>query len=273
MTEMARNRRWKRFIDPQSEKALIVPLDHGLTMGPIRGINRPEEMLSWVNTEAVTGVVLHKGIAERIGGQLNCGLIIHLNGSINTDEQPDLKQLVTTVEAAVRLGADAVSVQTNFSAITASHNLRLVGHVVDEAHAWGMPVLNMVYDKSINGSENLASIRHFMRAAVELGVDALKVAAPKDFQQIPEMLDGIQSHTPVLFAGGTLANERALIELAAATVEHNAGGICVGRNVFQRTNPTATLTQLQSVFRDDMLSETGFARSLTMRQREPELAL
>ncbi|WP_226647058.1 class I fructose-bisphosphate aldolase [Microbulbifer variabilis] len=273
MTEMARIRRWKRFIDPQSNKALVVPLDHGLTMGPIRGINRPEEILSWVNTEAVTGVVLHKGLAERIGSHLNCGLMIHLNGSVNTDEQPDLKQLVTTVEAAVRLGADAVSIQTNFSSATASHNLRLIGHVVDEAHAWGMPVLNMVYDKSANGSQGLESIRHFMRAAVELGVDALKVAAPQDFRQIPEMLDGIQSHTPVLFAGGALADERALIELAAATVEHNAGGICVGRNVFQRSNPTATLRQLQSVFRDDVLSETGFARSLALCQQEAELVL
>ncbi|WP_444943383.1 class I fructose-bisphosphate aldolase [Microbulbifer sp. ZKSA006] len=272
MTEMARNRRWKRFVDPQSGKALVVPLDHGLTVGPIAGIQRPEEMLSWLDTDAVTGVVLHKGLAERLGGKLDCGLIIHLNGSVCTDEQPDIKQLVTTVEAAVRLGADAVSIQTNFSAATASHNLRLIGHVVDEAHSWGMPVLNMVYDKS-SDAQGLERLRHFMRTAVELGVDALKVAAPQNLQRIPELIDGIQGHTPVLFAGGTLADERALIELAAATVEFGAGGICVGRNVFQRSNPATTLMQLQSVFRDDVLSESGFARSLTLNQQEPELAL
>jgi len=271
MTEMARKRRWKRFLDPQSGKALVVPLDHGLTMGPIPGISRPEDVLRWLSAEVVTGVVLHKGFAERIGGSLGCGLVIHLNGSVSLDEQPDLKQLVTTVEAAVRLGADAVSVQTNFSAATASHNLRLIGRVVDEAHAWGLPVLNMVYDKTGADGRALERMRHFMRAAVELGVDALKVAAPAQLDDIPQLLDGVQNHTPVLFAGGTLADEGALIGLAEAVVRHGAGGICVGRNVFQRAAPAATLRRLLHVFRCGT-SAIDFARSLAQRE-QTELAV
>lgn len=264
MSEMARKRRWKRFVDPQSGKALVVPLDHGLTMGPIAGINRPEDILCWLSAEAVTGVVLHKGFAERLAGGLGCGLTIQLNGSVSMDEQPDLKQLVTSVEAAVRLGADAVSLQTNFSAATASHNLRLIGRVVDEAHAWGMPVLSMVYDKTPSNGQALSRMRHFMRAAVELGVDALKVAAPATLEQIPELLDGIRGHTPVLFAGGALADERALLALASAVVRYDAAGICVGRNIFQRTNPNATLKSLLTMFRAGTAPETGFSRSMSL---------
>ncbi|MFV8780968.1 class I fructose-bisphosphate aldolase [Microbulbifer sp. SA54] len=259
MTEMARKRRWQRFVDPQSGRALIVPLDHGLTMGPISGIARPEDIFSWVNSGAVTGVVLHKGLAARLAGDLECGLVVHLTGSLSLDEKPDLKHLVTSVEAAVRLGADAVSVQTNFSAATASHNLRLMGQVVDQAHAWGLPVMSMVYDKSPSTGQALLRIRHFMRAAVELGVDALKVAAPTSLEAVPEMLDGIQSHTPVLFAGGTLADERALLDLAAAVRRYNAGGMCVGRNIFQRANPARTLGRLLDVFRGGTTTEIAFA--------------
>lgn len=272
MTEMARRRRWKRFVDNQSGKALVIPLDHGLTMGPIAGISRPEEILQWLSPEVATGVVLHKGFAERLGGVPGCGLMVHLNGAVSTDEQPDMKQLVTSVEAAVRLGADAVSLQTNFSPATASHNLRQIGQVVDEAHAWGLPVLNMVYDKAPAGAEALTRMRHFMRAAVELGVDALKVAAPPSLERMPEMLDGVQDHTPVLFAGGALADERALIDLAGAVVRHGAGGICVGRNVFQRANPASTLHRLLGVFRGGAPLDFSFPRS-ALREEETEIAV
>ncbi|WP_346838611.1 hypothetical protein [Microbulbifer sp. SAOS-129_SWC] len=272
MTEMARRRRWRRFVDPASGKALVVPLDHGLTMGPIAGIGRTEDITRWLSAEVVTGVVLHKGFAERLGGGLNCGLVIHLNGSVTLDERPEFKQRVTSVEAAVRLGADAVSVQTNFSAATASHNLRMIGRVVDEAHAWGLPVMNMVYDQTPADSQALVRMRHFMRAAVELGVDALKVAAPVSLDAIPELLDGVQSHTPVLFAGGALADERALLDLAAAAVRHGAGGICVGRNVFQRTNPASTLRRLLEVLRSGTAADIGMARA-TVPRGEAEMAV
>ena len=113
----------------------------------------------------------------------------------------------------------------------------------------GTPVLNMLYDKGPLAGKDLSHLRHFMRAAVELGVDALKVAAPEDLNAIPELVDGIQEHTPVLFAGGALADELALLELAAAVVRHGTGGICVGRNVFQRPNPLSTMTRLRDLFR------------------------
>ncbi|MCW8126110.1 class I fructose-bisphosphate aldolase [Microbulbifer halophilus] len=272
MTEMARRRRWERFVDNQSGKALVIPLDHGLTMGPIPGISQPEEILRWLSPEVVTGVVLHKGFAERLGGVSGCGLVVHLNGALSSDEQPDVKQLVTSVEAAVRLGADAVSLQTNFSPATASHNLCLTGRIVDEAHAWGLPVLNMVYDKAPSDHGALARMRHFMRAAMELGVDALKVAAPPSLEQMPELLDGVQSHTPVLFAGGALADERALTDLAGAVVRHGAGGICVGRNVFQRSNPPSTLHRLLGVFRSGAPVDFSVRRT-ALQEDEAEIAV
>ncbi|TDR79754.1 class I fructose-bisphosphate aldolase [Paludibacterium purpuratum] len=250
MTEMARKRRWSRFVDRQSGKALIVPIDHGLTLGPLEGLNRVEEVQRWLDPDVVSGIVAHKGFAERLGGAPGCGLMIHLNGSLNIGETPDFKEMLTSVEAAIRLGADAVSIQANFSAVTAGHNLRMIGQAVDQAHAYGLPILCMVYDKGPMSGKDMIPLRHFMRAAVELGVDALKVAAPENLNDIPSLVDGIQEHTPVLFAGGALADEMALLELATAVCLNGTGGICVGRNVFQRADPLATMTRLRDLFRD-----------------------
>ncbi|MHB0805067.1 class I fructose-bisphosphate aldolase [Stutzerimonas nitrititolerans] len=254
MTEMARKRRWSRFVDRQSGKVLMVPIDHGLTMGPLDGLNRVEDVQRWLDPDVVTGVVAHKGFAERLGGAPGCGLMIHLNGSLTVCDAPDVKQMVTSVEAAVRLGADAVSVQANFTPATAGHNLQLIGSVVDQAHAYGLPVLAMVYDKT--NQEGLHALRHFLRASVELGVDALKVAAPSDLDSIPELVEGVQEHTPVLFAGGALTDEQSLLDLASAVVRHGTGGICIGRNVFQRDDPRAVLTLVRDLFRSARMPAT-----------------
>ncbi len=252
MTYIARKRRWSRFVDPQSGSTLIVPLDHGLTIGPVTGIDRLEDMVRWLSRGLLTGVVVHKGLAERLGLAIDCGMMIHLNGALSVDAQPDRKLLLTSVEASLRLGADAVSVQTNFSPTTAGDNLRLLGSVVDDAHSFGLPVLAMLYDKTGSGSssERMTRMRHFIRAAIEMDVDAIKLAAPDDPSAIAELMDGVQSHTSVVFAGGERKSHAQLLDLARAIVQCGGAGLCIGRNVFQHDNPCDILAELLGALRE-----------------------
>lgn len=261
MTDIARARRWSRFLDPLSGLALIVPMDHGLTLGPVRGLDRMETISRWLSPELVTGVVLHKGLAERFGLDIaGCGMMVHLNGALALDEEPDRKVLLTSVEAAVRLGADAVSIQTNFSAHTAAHNLRLIGEAVEQAHLYGLPLMAMVYDRMAGRpEEGIARMRHFMRAAVELGADVLKICAPVDPARLGELLDGIQSHTPVVLAGGAMMPDDTLIALAHSIVKCGGAGLCAGRNVFQRDDPQAILRKLAGVLRTGCIDDAGDA--------------
>lgn len=249
MHDIARRRRWTRFQDRDSGRVLIVPIDHGLTVGPLPGLQCPQEVYSWLAPGALTGVVVHKGMAERLDGIPACGMMLHLNGAMAFDECPDMKVMLTRVEAAVRLGADAVSIQTNFTRGTAAHNLRLLGRVVDDAHDYGLPVMAMVYDKGSEVGNGLERLRHCMRAAVELGADVLKVASPSDPGMIPELLDGMLPHTPVLFAGGSLTSDELLIATIEAGIRYGAAGVCIGRNIFQRSNPLAALERLMGVLR------------------------
>lgn len=249
MTHMARQRRWNRFLDNRSGKALIVPIDHGLTLGPIEGIGSPLDILDWLAPDVLTGVILHKGMAERLGGVPGCGMMLHLNGSMSIDANPDVKVMLTSVDAAIRLGADAVSIQVNFNRECASHNLRMLGAVVDDAHHLGLPVLAMVYDKLDAAGPNPVALRHFMRAAVELGVDALKILPPPNLEMMPELIYGVQDHTPVLFAGGPLTGDEALLQLAKAVVASGASGLCVGRNLFQRADPRGAMEDLLACLR------------------------
>jgi fructose-bisphosphate aldolase, class I len=58
--------RWSRFLKPESGRGLIVPIDHGLTSGPIEGIASMSAVKEWIGHSAVDGVILHKGCAQRL---------------------------------------------------------------------------------------------------------------------------------------------------------------------------------------------------------------
>lgn len=256
--------RWSRFLHRYSGRGIIVPMDHGLTMGPVEGLDSLERMASWIGHPAITGIIAHKGLVERLGsaGLLRgVGLMIHLNGMTSLSSQPDRKERLTSVEAALRLGADAVSVQLNFTGSNDAHNLMQLGAVVDEAQRYGLPVLTMLYDKVVCSSEDqgLARLRHLMRACVELGTDALKLAAPAQPSHVSELLEGFREHTPIFFAGGTVRSEEVLLRLAREVVARGATGLCVGRNVFQRDSTNALLTRLQEAVLEgaEEDSETG----------------
>lgn len=249
MSDIGRRRRWHRFTHPVSGKALIVPIDHGLTLGPIKGLDHLDRVRRWLDSGELTGVVMHKGMVERLGGACGAGLMVHLNGAVNQGDPsravaPTMKVRLAGIEAALSLGADAVSVHLDMGGPWSSDYLGLLGEVVDEAHVLGVPVLAMLYDKTPGASpQDMARQRQFMRAAAEVGADALKVQPPAELRRLPELLDGF-SHTPVVFAGGEMKSETGLLAFAHAVAQYPAAGLCVGRNVFQRADPAACLREL-----------------------------
>jgi class I fructose-bisphosphate aldolase/fructose-bisphosphate aldolase/2-amino-3,7-dideoxy-D-threo-hept-6-ulosonate synthase len=256
MSEAAAKRvRMGRFVRRASRRGLIVPLDHGLTLGPIAGLESVARIGRWIVSPDIDGVIVHKGLAERLAqrGFLDgLGLMIHLNGMPALAGTPDTKELVTSVRTAVRLGADAVSVQLNFDGTNDTHNLRLLGGVVDEALEYGLPVLTMLYDKkaSVVPEGRLRRLRHLMRLTIELGTDALKIAAPERLADVPAILDSLRDDCPIFFAGGSLGSDAALLELAREATRFGGAGLCVGRNVFQREEPQPMLHQLAAILHE-----------------------
>jgi len=243
--------RLSRFQYPHSKHGLIVPIDHGLTVGPLPGLESVRKIREWIHSPAICGVIAHKGIAERLlqaGALDGKGLLIHLNGMSTLGSDPDTKDRLTSIESALRLGADGVSFQVNFSGNNDSQNLRAMGQIVDEASEYGLPVLAMVYDKVAASPQNsVTRLRHLLRAAIELGCDAVKIAPPAQLDLLPEMLADLSEDIRVYLAGGSLADEAELLTLTRTALRAGAQGLCVGRNVFQRADARETLEKLREV--------------------------
>lgn len=254
-----------RFLYPEIPRGLIVPIDHGLTMGPLSGIRHVREIGTWITHPAITGVIAHKGMAERLveaGFLAGKGLMIHLNGMSTLGAKPDDKVLLTSVEAALRLGADAVSVQVNFDGSNDAANLRLLGSVVDEANQAAVPVLAMVYDKVKTGTDQSTErINHLIRISLELGCEAIKIGAPLHLQKV---IQSASQDLRVFIAGGNMAEDDALYALTRQVVRAGGSGLCVGRNVFQKENSNSVLSSLKKI----LLEGTGTVSELPRHREE-----
>jgi fructose-bisphosphate aldolase, class I len=178
MGYIGRKLRERRILFAGSQHGLIVPVDHGLTLGPIAGMQDTGDFEGWISSTNLSAVLAHKGLIERLvlRDMLHpaTGVIVHLNGMPGIAPDADTKVMVANVEAALRLGADAVSIQVNFSAENFKHNLSIMGTATDAAHAAGLPLLTMLYDKVKTQSphEKSKRLNHLVRVVAELGSDA-----------------------------------------------------------------------------------------------------
>ena len=127
--------RLERILNRETGRTVIVPMDHGVTVGPIDGLI---DMKTTVNSVAMGGanaIVIHKGLVtsgHRRRGR-DVGLIVHLSASTSLSPFPNAKTLVCTVEEAIKLGADAVSIHLNIGDGTEREMLADFGQVARDA--------------------------------------------------------------------------------------------------------------------------------------------
>ena len=216
----------------------IMPIDHGVTMGMLRGIDNYMELIQNMLFTGLDGIVAHKGIVQKLlnlDGVERLNIFQHLSASTNFYE-PNYKVIVSTVEEALRNGIDQVSIHLNLNVPQEREMMRDFADIAESCERWGVPLMAMIYVQ--NHILDVQTLRHAMRVAEELGADLVKIPMPEQ----TEFLENLIGHVniPVLVAGGECSKDQKdfLTQIDRAT-SCGASGIAVGRNIFERENPQA----------------------------------
>ena len=230
-------------------KMLCVPMDHGVTSGPIRGIDRIYETIKLVERGGATAIILHKGVIKNLPKPLKIGVIMHASASTIHSTQPNWKVQVAMVEEAIRLGADAVSVHVNIGGENEQDMLMKLGLIADECDEWQIPLIAMMYPRgeNIENPRDPDVIAHVARIGAELGADIVKTSMPS-FNSEDIMKITRSCPVPVVAAGGPkMENDRMVLELAHAVIKGGGIGVTFGRNIFQHENPEAMTRALRAI--------------------------
>ena len=129
MSEIGKRVRIERIMDRDSGNTVIIPLDHGISVGPIKGLVDLPEMVNKVAKGGANAVLQQKGMVRHghRGYGRDVGLIVHMSASTSLGPDPNNKVQVCLVEECLKMGADAVSVHINIGSETESDQLEHTG--------------------------------------------------------------------------------------------------------------------------------------------------
>jgi fructose-bisphosphate aldolase/2-amino-3,7-dideoxy-D-threo-hept-6-ulosonate synthase len=228
-------------------KTVIIPMDHGVTDGPIQGLQDMQSIVQKLIAGGADAVVLHKGVAKNVdtGG---LGLIIHASASTRFGPDTSRKVKVCSVEEAVRLGCDAISVHINVGATQEPEMLTKLSTITAECDSWGVPSLAMMYPRgpTIKSEHDPEAVAHAARLGAELGADVVKTNYTGDLASFRNVVRCCP--VPVVIAGGPRATTVLhMLEMVHDAVEAGCAGVSIGRNVFQHKDPTAMTKAIVSI--------------------------
>ena len=249
--------RQERIMNRKTGTTVIVPMDHGVTVGPIKGLIDLPKSVDMVAEGGANAVVEHSGMVgsghRRYGRDI--GLIVHLSGSTSLSPDPNRKVLVCSVERAIRLGADAVSIHVNIGAENEGEMLESFGQVAEESHYWGIPLLAMVYPRGpkVENEKDVENVKLAARVGAELGADIIKVPYTGDAQSFKEVVDGCPK--PVVIAGGSKLSDEDTLKMVEGAMKAGAAGLSMGRNAFQHDNPVKLVSAACSIVHEGKTAE------------------
>lgn len=232
--------RLRRLFSAGSGRALIVPMDHSVTVGPLGHHAHADNFAGLLAGAGADAIVVHKGRARHIDPYhlRSLRLIVHLSAGTALSVDTTGKVLVGSVEESLVLGADAVSVHVNIGSPTEAQQLADMGEVAAECSRLGVPLLAMMYHRGLGGDPEgprVQTLAHLAAIATDLGADVVKL----DYAGDPASMDAVVDTCPlpIVVAGGAATHDDHAISLGAEITESRVAGLSFGRQIFQATEP------------------------------------
>ena len=232
-------------------KMLCIPMDHGISLGPVKGLDVIYDTIQQIAEGGASAILTHKGIIKGLRSHPGAGLIMHLSASTDIGPSPNRKMIISGVEEAIRLGADAVSVHINIGCKDEPEMLQDLGLVADECDSWGMPLVAMMYPRgeNIKNPYDPEIVAHVARIGAEAGADIVKTVYTGSSETFSKVVRGCP--VPVVIAGGPkVSSDRDVLLMAKGALAAGAMGVTFGRNVFQHPNPCGITRALSKLVFD-----------------------
>jgi len=250
MTGIGKTLRLARVLPPE-RGTVIIPVDH-----PIEGYYAELEDPTRIVKDMVEGgadaILLRRGTLSKvhsiIAGKL--GVIYRVTGATGTSADTFYQMLISSVEEALRLGADAIVDTVTVGHPQENEMFHWFGMLSDEAHEHELPLLGEV---EVWGkvTENRAELmRQGARSLAEEGADFIKSYFPQEHDYYRKIISN--SLVPVIAAGGARMNSaREVLEFVKRVMDAGARGTVIGRNTWQYKEPKKMIKAIAKIVKEN----------------------
>ncbi len=229
-------------------KMLCIPLDHGISSGPIEGIKNIAKLIDQTQDSGLTCFLVNKGIIKSLPVAPNIGIIAHMSAATSLGPDPNNKILMGSVKEAIRLGADGVSLHINIGSKEEPNMLYKLGLVADECNEWNIPLIAMMYPRgeNIKNPHEPSVVAHAARIGAEAGADIVKTVYTGEMNSFKDVVKSCP--VPIVIAGGPKSNtDTEILQMCKDAMKAGAIGVTFGRNIFQHREPNEIIKALYSI--------------------------
>ncbi|KYH37315.1 MAG: Fructose-bisphosphate aldolase [Candidatus Bathyarchaeota archaeon B24] len=255
--------RLSRILDPSDGRGLVVAADHGLMLGPIKGVIDLESTLRKVIEGGPDAILVSPGQARRLrhlfAGKGAPAMLVRVDWTnAFRDKTYTLPARgiefcrVANVKDAVKLGASGVVTYLFVGFDGEDEHASMVEEFAEECRLWDMPLIvePLPMGPKVTKANYVDMVKKAVRKAVELGADLLKApytGDPYSFSEVVKDASGV----PVLVLGGYRAKSlRDSLEVISEILEAGASGIVFGRNVVQHPNPSEAVRLMRAIIHE-----------------------
>ncbi|MCK4617407.1 hypothetical protein KAT45_00755, partial [Candidatus Aerophobetes bacterium] len=181
--------RMSRLVNPKSKRMVLVTMDHGICVNPMKEINNPSGVVGKIVEGGADALLLTPGITKCTYKNLlgsETSLMLRIDGTA-TSIGPDLTndELIYSVEGALRMGADAVATFGVIGVPREAQLSRKNGKVSEDCEMWDMPLMiEMIPEEMLRHQfahraerrwpSDPEVVKYSARVAAELGADIVK---------------------------------------------------------------------------------------------------
>lgn len=257
--------RISHILNPKSGKSVIIPIDHGLVMGNIKGLQDPISTLEKLINTGIDATLISPGVAKITTDLFSSkdapGRILTIDLPLSSTipgESGEVigHKIIADVQFAIRYAFDIVKVLLPWGEKdnVQMESIEVVEKVANECDKWNIPLMvepvlwGSHVSKERKNDPDL--IEHAARIALELGADILKIpytGNEKEFQQLVNVL-----RVPIFVLGGPkMDNIKDILNVAKESIEAGAKGIVFGRNVWQNPKMESLIKCLKEIVHEN----------------------
>ena len=254
--------RLARIFNPQSGRTVMLAIDHGYFQGPTTGLERIDLNILPLVPYADT-LMLTRGILRSIiPPSSNKSIVLRVSGGTSILKELSNEQIAVDIEESIRLNVCAMAVQVFIGGEFEKESIINMTKMVDLGTRYGIPTLAV----TAVGKEMARDARYFrlaVRICAELGAHYIKT------YYIDEGFETVTASCPVpiVMAGGKKIPELDALTMAYNAVQQGAGGVDMGRNIFQSESPTAMIQAVAAVVHQNEKPDKAFDLYNTLKNQ------
>jgi putative autoinducer-2 (AI-2) aldolase len=240
--EWGMKNRLSRIFSPSDGRTVMLAIDHGYFQGPTSGLERVDVNILPLVPHA-DSLMLTRGILRSIIPPTSATpVVLRVTGGTSILKELSNEEIAVDIEDSIRLGVCALAVQVFIGGEYEKQSIMNMTRMVDMGTRYGIPTLAV----TAVGKDMVRDARYFRlatRICAELGAHIIKTYyVPEDFETVTASCP-----VPIVMAGGKKLPELDALTMAYKAVQGGAGGVDMGRNIFQSDAPEAMIKAVRAV--------------------------